>query len=179
VVRWRVEFPRPANPALGSNAAGNALIVDDVVLAATSYGTIYAFDRRTGAIRWSLPQVRSQPGEFLVSPDFDYRMIARAGRRLIAGSLTGAVTAYDIDTRRELWRNTGQTLASVAFGITADDRSAYVPYLGSRLVAIDLATGVERWRAAPAGGGFSFPPLAAGDRLFVASSQSGFYALRR
>jgi outer membrane protein assembly factor BamB len=178
-IRWRTEFPRPPNPGLGSNAAGNAVIVDDVALAATSFGAIYAFDLQTGEIRWSLPQVRNLPGEFLVSPDFDYRVLTVAGRRLIAGSLTGAVTAYDLDTRRELWRNTGQRFASVAYGIATDDRCAYVPYLGSRLVAIDLATGAERWRAAPAGGGFSFPPLAASGRLFVASASSGFYALRR
>jgi hypothetical protein len=54
-----------------------------------------------------------------------------------------------------------------------------VPYLGGRLVAIDVVTGTERWRTGEAAGAFSFPLLPAADRLYAASSESGFYALRR
>ena len=178
VERWRTMFPRPPNGALGSNGAGNPVLTTDVVLAAAGYGEIFAFDRRTGAVQWSLPKVQGLPSDYFVSTDYDFRVLALGGTRLIAGSLTGAVTAYDVEAHHELWRNTGQRLASVGFGIAVDGNTAYVPYLGGRLVAIDLETGAERWQAAPAGGGFSFPPLIAGSRLFVANTASGFYALR-
>jgi outer membrane protein assembly factor BamB len=177
--RWRTAFPRPSNGALGSNSAGNLLLVDDLVVAATGYGVIYAFDRGDGSIRWSIPTLDRLPAGYLISPDFDFRPLARTGRTLFAGSLTGYLVAYNLDTRRELWRYAGPPYISVAFNISSDDRSVYVPYLGGRLIALDAVTGVERWRTGEAAGAFSFPLLPAADRLYVASSASGFYALRR
>ena len=177
--RWRTAFPRPSNGSLGTNAAGNPLLIDDTVVAATGYGFIYCFDRTDGSIRWSIPKLSGLPADYLVSPDFDFRPLARTGRLLFAGSLTGFVTAYDIDTRREVWRRAGPRYISVAFNISSDDQSVYAPYLGGNLVAFDAVTGVERWRTGEAAGAFSFPVLPAGHRLFVASSASGFYALRR
>lgn len=179
VERWRSAFPKPGNLALGSNSAGNLLLVDDLVVAATSYGAIYAFDRADGSIRWTISKLDGLPADYLISPDHDFRPLARTGRTLFAGSLTGYLVAYNLDTRREVWRYAGPRYISVAFGISSDDRLVYVPYLGGRLIALDIATGAERWRTSEAAGAFSFPLMPAGNRLYVASSASGFYALRR
>ena len=179
VERWRTAFPRPSNGSLGSNSAGNPLLVDDLVIAATGYGFIYAFDRADGSIRWSIPKLSGLPADYLVSPDFDFRPLARTGRTVFAGSLTGFLTAYNVDTRREVWRRAGPRYISIAFNISSDDQLVYAPYLGGSLVAFDAATGAERWRTGDAAGAFSFLPLSAGHRLYVASSASGFYALRR
>jgi outer membrane protein assembly factor BamB len=176
--RWRSPFPRPSNGSLGSNAAGNPLLVDDMVIASTGYGFIYAFNRVDGSIRWSIPKLSGLPPDYAVSPDFDFRPLARTGRLLFAGSLTGILAAYDVETRREVWRRAGPRYISVAFNISSDEHLVYAPYLGGSLVAFDGLTGVERWRTGDKAGAFSFAPLAAGNRLYVASSASGFYALR-
>jgi outer membrane protein assembly factor BamB len=176
--RWRTAFPRPSNPALGSNSAGNPILVDDLVIASTGYGAIYGFDREDGSIRWSIPTLGGLPSDTLSSPEFDFRPLARTGRTLLAGSLTGYLVAYSLDTLREIWRRAGPRHISIAFNISSDERSVYVPYLGGSLIALNVLTGSERWRTSTASGAFSFPLLPAGNRLFVASSSSGFYALK-
>jgi outer membrane protein assembly factor BamB len=176
--RWRIAFPRPSNPALGSNSAGNPILVDDLVVAATGYGAIYAFDRDDGSVRWSIPALAGLPSDTLISPEFDFRPLARTGRTLFAGSLTGYLVAYSLDTLRERWRRGGPQHISIAFNISSDERSVYVPYLGGSLIALNVLNGTERWRTSPGSGAFSFPLLPAGNRLYVASSSSGFHALR-
>jgi outer membrane protein assembly factor BamB len=142
------------------------------VLAADQDGNVHAFDRHSGASRWLLPSASSTPWN---GPDF--RPLALSGQLLIAGSLTGGVTAYDLATRRERWRRTPMA-ASIVFGIAADDRAVYVPYLAGRLIALEADTGDERWRTSPDASGFSWKPLLVAGRLLAASSSTGFFAFR-
>jgi outer membrane protein assembly factor BamB len=97
---------------------------------------------------------------------------------LIAGSLTGEVAAYELATRRLQWRRMPVN-ASVAFGLVADEEQVYVPYLSGLLVAIDVHSGVERWRLGGAGGAFSWTPLIAGDHVYVSGSEAGFLRFGR
>jgi outer membrane protein assembly factor BamB len=103
--------------------------------------------------------------------------LAVAGRLLIAGSLTGRVTAYDLATRQERWRRSPMT-ASIVFGIASDERTIYVPYLSGPLVALGAEDGVERWRTSSDTVGFSWKPLIVAGRLLAASSGAGFFAFR-
>lgn len=171
--RWRVEFP-PAQAQRHANAGGGPAVTEQLVLATRGDGVIHAFDRRTGVLAWTLPGVEGGVVPFTQ----DARPLAVAGRWLVAGSTSGVVVAYDLASRREQWRYTGQ-LGSVAFAIVADERAAYVPYVGGRLVALAVGTGAERWRMGDAALGFVWPPLLHADRLYVAGSGAGFYALRR
>jgi outer membrane protein assembly factor BamB len=152
--------------------AGGPLPAGAIVLAADQDGGIHAFDRHTGALRWRLPSASSTPWN---GPDF--RPLALSGQLLIAGSLTGGVTAYDLASRRERWRSAPMT-ASIVFGIAADAHAVYVPYLAGRLIALEADTGDERWRTSADPSGFSWKPLIAAGRLLAASSNAGFFAFR-
>ena len=103
--------------------------------------------------------------------------MALAGQWLIAGSLTGRVTAYDLATRQERWRRVPIT-ASIVFGIATDEHTVYVPYLSGPLVALGVEDGVERWRTGPDTSEFSWKPLITAGRLLAASSAAGFFAFR-
>ena len=152
--------------------AGGPLAAGPIVLVTDQHGTIHAFDRQSGVPRWRLPAASRTPWQ---GPDF--RSLAVSGSLLIAGSLTGEVTAYDLTTRRERWRRVPMT-ASIVFGIAADAQSVYVPYLAGRLIALDAGRGEERWRTESDTVGFSWKPLVVAGRLLAASSNAGFFAFR-
>lgn len=179
--RWRTAFPRPDDPTLSTNWGGGPVLFDDVVIATSGDGTIHAFDRGSGSVRWSIPRLSGRLEGTGVSPERDFRglALARAQRLLVAGSLTGYVVAYDLDTRRERWRHTPLLNASAAFELTIDDRMIYVPYFSGTLVAIDLTDGHERWRLGDWRRGFYWPAAIAGDRLYVSASTDGFHAFDR
>jgi outer membrane protein assembly factor BamB len=172
-VRWRSAFPPAAEKRTATNAAGGPLVFDDLVIATRGDGVIHAFNRGDGAIEWVIAGV-NVPGRTVD----DYRPLARSGRTLVAGSLTGIVDAYDLGTRERKWRYSGELNGSIAFSIAADDRCVYVPYIGGRLVALNIADGTERWRTGNLKSGFVWPPASAGDRIYLAGSGAGFYALR-
>src|SRR5206468_11450575 len=78
----------------------------------------------------------------------------RVRRTLIAASLTGMIVAYDIDTRRVLWRFLDRAEGSATYRLAADEHTVYVPYFSGSVIAIDLATGKERWRYRDRGHGY-------------------------
>lgn len=172
--RWRTRFPMPAGAGLQGNASGGPVFAEGLLLASRGDGVIHAFHRSSGALAWTLPALDAGP----LGTRQDARPLALAGPLLVAGSSSGVVAAYDLVSRRERWRYTGQS-GSVAFAVAADGRGVFVPYVGGRLVALDARTGVERWRIGHAAAGFVWPPLVLADRLIVVGSGAGFYALRR
>jgi outer membrane protein assembly factor BamB len=177
-VRWRAAFPRPADSSLGTGWAGGPLVVDDVVLVVSGDGQIHGFNRGNGALRWSLSRV-SQACPGAVGPvDRDFRSLAHSGRLVFAGSLTGCVVAFDLDTRRERWRYSGEE-GSVGWSLAADEEVLYVPYAGGRLIVVGMADGRPRWDTGNGRQGFRWPPAIANDRLYFASSTQGFHAFRR
>jgi hypothetical protein len=64
----------------------------------------------------------------------------------------------------------------VAFGLAADQKSAFVPYMSGELVALDARSGVERWRAGGLRESFAWVPLVTGRRIYAAASGAGFFA---
>ena len=131
-------------------------------------------------MRWAFPRLANLADDHrpVVGTDTDHRAIVRAGRLIIAGSATGYVVAYDIDTRAERWRFYDGKSGSTMFAFAADDRLAYIPFFGGFIVALDSATGVERWRTGDFLQGFLWPPAMAGDVIFVGGAYAGFHALR-
>src|SRR5437870_1083203 len=77
---------------------------------------------------------------------------------VIAGSVSGVVTAVDIRDRRERWRYAHPRGGSVGLRITADAQSVYVPHLGGLLVALELRDGRPRWEVGGFDDGFSWAP---------------------
>ena len=144
-LRWRTEFPKARERWQHTNLTGGPIVVDDLVFGVAGDGNIYAFDLETGAVRWAFPRLSNLADDHrtAVGTDTDHRAIVRAGRLIIAGSATGYVVAYDIDTRAERWRHYDGVSGSTMFAFAADDRLAYIPFFGGFIVALDLATGAD------------------------------------
>jgi outer membrane protein assembly factor BamB len=175
--RWRTRFPRPEGVSLGSAWAGGPLLVDGLVIAASSRGEVFAFDRDDGSIRWSVPPVGATCIGELEPPRQDFRSLAYSRGTLFIGSLTGCLEAYDLDTRYMRWRRMAADEGSIAL-IASDEETVYVPFVGGRFLALTGSTGALRWQM-DGRRGFGWPPTIVGDRVYVASSISGFYAFRR
>lgn len=165
--RWRTEL----GAAGAHGVAGGIIVSGDDVLAAVRSGEIDALDRRTGVVRWSLPAAQSG------APAEDFRPLAAAGRLLFAGSLTGQIVAYDLDTRRERWRS-WPVLASVAFALAARDDVVYVPYVSGVLVAIDARDGRELWRVGDHGEGFRWLPMIDGSSIYLSGGRAGLVSFQ-
>jgi outer membrane protein assembly factor BamB len=151
---------------------------EQLVIASSGEGGIDAFDRRTGAARWSLPAVRRHR-DTADEPMRDLRPLAVTGRMLYAGSLTGTVVAYDLAGRRERWRYVHDAGGSTAVRIVSDEDALYVPHLGGLMVALDAKTGAEQWHIGGFSSGFMWAPLVASDRVYVGASTAGLFALPR
>jgi outer membrane protein assembly factor BamB len=166
VLKWRTTFPSSSDRAV--SFAGGPIAVDDQVMAASSDGTIYALDGQSGAVRWTIPPEAS-------SGD-DFRAMTLSGRTLIVGSLSGTLTAIDVDSHRERWRRAIVEEGSVAFRLVSDQQSVYVPYASGKVVAFGIAAGDELWRAGRPVLRFEWPPALARDRIFL-TSEDGLYVL--
>jgi outer membrane protein assembly factor BamB len=172
VVRWRYPFPPPAGDA-PTGFGGGPVVTRDLVIAASGDGRIHALDLRTGAARWTLPPVTRADGRV---QDRDWRALALSGPLLIAGSVSGVVTAVDVRDRRERWRYAHPRGGSVGLRITADRQSVYVPHLAGLLVALRLRDGQPRWEVGGFDAGFSWAPVLSGGLAYVSSSRTGFFA---
>jgi outer membrane protein assembly factor BamB len=183
--RWRATFPTARDPQIGTGSTGNPILVGDLVIASSGDGTIYAFDRAAGFIRWTIPPIAGLPqilqGPFPLpdSPGPDYRPLANSGRMLFVGSLKGPVIAYDLTTQQEKWRYENPHDGSVSFGLVSDDRYVYVPYASGHHVALDQSTGAEHWQTPDARDGFVWRANAIDGFVYLAGGHGGFVAFDR
>jgi outer membrane protein assembly factor BamB len=175
--RWRAAFPRSDEPSLGSAWAGGPLSIQNFIVAASSRGEVYGLDRSDGSIRWSLPRVGESCVGGSSSPSQDFRPLSVTGRTLVAGSLTGCLEAFNLDTRFVRWRHAGVDDGSVAFSIVTDNQTVYVPSVGGRLRAFNLSDGKLRWEIGNARRRFHWPP-AMTDGFMLLASAEGFFAFR-
>jgi outer membrane protein assembly factor BamB len=154
----------------GVGAAGPPVAVDGVVVVALTDGRIQAFQARTGLRLWTLPRMRSRdPHQPLVR---DVRALSASQSVLIASSLTGALVAYDVPSRRERWRYVGGPDGAAALRIRADATTVYAPFTDGSLVALSLATGRERWRAGGAGAAIAWPPSTVADAVVTSGDDA-------
>ncbi len=174
---WRTAFPAPRERWQHTNLAGGPVFAGEWVFGSAGDGNIYAFDVATGAVRWAFPRLSGPLEGIVTATDIDHRALTRSGRLIIAGSATGYVVAYDLDTRAERWRFFDRLAGSTTFTLSADDRSVYLPFFGGFIIAVDAATGIERWRYGDFNQGFLWPPAVAGDRVLAAAARAGFFAL--
>ena len=165
-LKWRTRFPSSSDRSV--SFGGGPVAVDDLVVAASSDGTIHALDRRSGDMRWTVA-----PESFAGD---DYRPMTLSGRTLVVGSLSGSLTAIDVDSHRERWRRASVEEGSVAFRIHSDRQSVYVPYASGKVVAVDIGDGHERWRAGGRAIRFEWPPALSDERIFL-TSEDGLYVL--
>jgi outer membrane protein assembly factor BamB len=173
--RWHREFPQRM-PGAATGFGGGPVVSGNLLIASSGDGQIYGFDRATGAQRWVLPPAIRADGR---SADRDWRALAVSRSSLIAGSVTGTLTAYELAEGRERWRYAHPEGGSIALRITTDDRSVYVPHLGGLLVALSLQDGRKRWEIGGLDDGFSWAPAVAGATAYAAASRGGLFALPR
>lgn len=183
---WRTAFPLASDPLLGTGSTGGPLLTSDSIIASSGDGTVYILSRTDGSIVWTIPGISGVPpvlqGPFPLphtSGGADFRPLTRSGRRLFAGSLKGAVVAYDLPTRREIWRHEDPRAGSVSFAIASDERFVHVPYASGRHVALDAATGALRWRTADAAYGFNWAAASDDRHTYLAGGAGGLIAVRR
>jgi outer membrane protein assembly factor BamB len=153
---WRTTFD-----GVGTTWAGGPAVARDLVICAGSTGRLIAFDRKSGAVRWSIER-----GEGL--PSHDFRPLTARGSAIAVGSLAGEVERYDLTSRTLRWRHAGQD-GSVAFGLVEDGRAVYVATLGGRLTALNAIDGHVLWRTHPVQGRFTWPPAVAGGRVYASA----------
>lgn len=168
VEQWRAHFPDQSAGAREQNAAwaGGPVTWKQLVVAAASTGSIFAFDRRTGSM------VLSKASPQMADVAQDFLPIAVVRNSLVVGSLTGLVVAYRLPSFRERWRYSPDEAGSVLFGMTADRNSVLVPYAGGRVVALDLDSGRVRWSLPRASGVFAWPPAVDGRRVYTVGETS-------
>jgi hypothetical protein len=90
------------------------------------------------------------------------------------------VVAFAVEDGSERWRFTSGSRSAIAGPPAIADGVAYVGFPDRRLVAIDLATGQERWTATLNGNPALSPPVPAGSVVFAVDTStfgSQVYAL--
>jgi outer membrane protein assembly factor BamB len=161
--------------ALGADsdrgAVGLGVVARDIVLASSRAGRLFAIDRRTGQVRWFVPP------EAATGTAEDFRPLGVVGDRVVAGSLRGEIVAYDLASRRSVWR-AWPVDASVAFGLTTTAGAVYVPYVSGHLVELDPDDGQERWRVGGWDAGFRWAPAVAGPTVFASGAGAGLVAFQ-
>ena len=103
-VRWRAPFPDSEVPMQSTGAGGGPVIAGPVIVAASGTGGSARSDQATGSIQWSLPSDDTPGCCQSIRRGFG---AAHSGSALVAASLTGRITAYDLRSRKQLWRTRG------------------------------------------------------------------------
>jgi outer membrane protein assembly factor BamB len=173
-VRWQTPFPRLHAP-LAASAAGSPAVIGDVVVGASTDGTVHALSRVDGAAAWTLPAVPPALGG---AEHEDVRLAAPAQSLALITSQAGVLCAVDLRDRHEVWRFVAPPDGSVGFGVTVHGELAFVPFASGRLLLIDTQTGREqRWLGGPARR-FDWPPAPApepANRQLYLTGEDGLY----
>ena len=124
-------------------------------------GTLHAFARATGEIRWSFTAEPFEP--------FVNGLTIAGGLAYVMGETSGTLYAVDIATGEERWR---YAAASVHAAPAVAGGMAVVNTAEGFLIGLDAATGEERWRTTiTTGGGAGDAALL--DGMAYAGSETG------
>lgn len=173
-VLWLYRFmPEYANQYSG--CFGATAIWDSLAIQPQLDGRVFAFDRRTGEVRWIATRVHD-----LSNGLSDGRFAATNATDVVVTSATGIVVDLDPATGALRWKNTDLPYAPIGFPVVGDS-SVYIDY-NHMMVAFDLATGKIRWMDPPSvmdpRTQFKGSPIVASDRLYV-SGRDGSYAIKK
>jgi outer membrane protein assembly factor BamB len=176
-VRWIAEYPQP-DTTIGTNGR-TTVLWQNVVLGSSKYkGTIYAMDRATGAILWTLPGVGRNPARFGANlEDRDDRVVVVHGSTLYAASTSDWLVAYDLPSHMEMWRTESSAGSASTAPIVYDSGRVYVGLAGGQLVAFSATEPSVAWSTSGSPNFLGTVAVGA-DRIF-ASRVDGFYALSK
>lgn len=175
---WKFRWP-PLAPTVDAGCAKPTAAVAGLALASVDDGRVFAFDLRTGALRWTHPPIEGflTPGE--------ERPIAITDGVVMVGSLSGILTGLELTTGRQLWR--------IGSRATAFETNIIDPLVGDRgqfiginesgwALAIDAQTGRQQWTVKPGKQLNQRILFASGvltPDLFIAIGSDGIYGIRR
>ena len=167
VERWRRRFwhEPPGDTGRNNAWAGGPVTWRDLVIAAASSGSIYAFDRLSGTLRHRIESPMPDASQDLLP-------LVVSRDTLVVGSLTGLVVAYELPSFQERWRYAPAAASSVLFGLTAAADSVLVPYAGGRIVKLDLDNGRVRWTIPRHTSSFVWPPGVDDRSVYVVGEMS-------
>ena len=141
-VRWRLPFTaRPSDSGVFSSTPvsdGRTVFVEDL------QSTVFALDRKTGAVRWRRPFRAVNDGPNGLALDGDR----------VLGATDSDAFALAKDTGRLLWRrhltNRAEQFVDIApvpwRGLVFTSTVGYQPYGRGAIYALDAATGRVRWK---------------------------------
>lgn len=173
--QWRFVFP--GAPGRDTTATGHPVITARLVFVASQTGEVFALDRDTGALQWTIPPVIDPANTRHPQHEHDYRTLAHHDGILGITSFSGIVVGVNIAARREIWRYDGSALGSGGYELVPGHGSFYAPYFSGDLVALDAATGTLHWKTDHPQFGFDRGPVVWKDDLFIAG-QTGTWRLR-
>ncbi len=175
--RWRVRFPAPDDGSPSTYAAGGVVMTDTLVFASSAEGYVWAIDVDTGHVRWKIPPLAGPFSGIITKPEREFRSLGIVQDRLIVGSVTGYLVAYDLHNQREAWRVEKGWLGSIGLDdFVSADGIVYVNYASGFLLAIDGATGEVLWQTDDYTKGLVWPPAVLSDRV-IATGATGVWAL--
>lgn len=156
-VAWHVPV---RGTALAAPVAADGLILVPTIApgSAGDAGAVEAFDARTGARRWSFDGGTGLPGGVTTSP-------AVADGLAVFGTGAGTVHAIRASTGEPVW-HVALGRGPLA-GMTIHDGLVLAVGEGTRLVALELPSGRQRWEV-PAGRGAYAAPTVGGTEVYIA-----------
>jgi len=83
---------------------GTPIFVDDTIYVSTAWSTVYAYDARTGAMKWHYDPMTPKEIAVKVCCGIVNRGIAAFEGKIYLGTLDGYLVAINADTGAELWR---------------------------------------------------------------------------
>jgi len=151
---------------------GSPVVASGKVVAGSAGGELAAFDQGTGKELWR----RTGLGSISGTP-------AIYGNRVFAATLTGHVRAFDLNDGRDAWDWKAEGLQPALWSsptvynglllVGVGSQAGDTPLETGRMVALDAATGHERWSTCaiagcrPGGGIWSTPSIDPAGRAYV------------
>lgn len=181
--RWHYDFQPERADQPSSCFGGAAFTPGGLVVQPQADGRVFAFDRLSGAVRWTSPRVHvlpATPGD--PGSLGDQRWISANGDALVVTSTTGIIVSLDPVSGATRWRvqpyeGSIWQRPSIGGGLVCVSYGAYY-------VALDLTTGTLRWQDVgmqrDVGGAtqLSTRAIIAADRMFIGGRDAS-YAIRR
>lgn len=175
-LRWTTMLP-VINPQ-ASMFPSRAAIANGGVAVASAEGRVYLYDEVRGTLRWTgPPEDRGAPS----APNpviLDDRPVTIIGQRVIVGSTTGSVTAFDLQSGAQLWKHSNN-FSSVYSLVPFSAEQVLMSQFAGEVSVLNAVSGALRWQWIPRSERERVSAAAwAGDTLFANFITGGVSAFR-